>query len=201
MKDKEKIRNSIISAAAGLFEKYGYEKTSVDEIAAAAHKAKASVYYHFDSKLGIFKSVLRQEMADIIRRMTEVIDAHPEQKEQLIAYMKARIDVIGYAKVFYSYIMAPYLEKSGEVKEAVEEARNILDDWEYTYFVTACNNGREAGILSEAVEPDAFGKTMLVILKGLELQFKSYEDRKALRKTYDAMVDLLISRNFSNSNE
>lgn len=196
MKDKEKIRNDITSAASRLFEKYGYEKTSVDEIALSVHKAKASIYYHFDSKLDIFKSVLRQEMHDVIRCMTEVIEMYPDPKSQMTAYMKARIDAIRRAKVFFSYIMSPYAEGTGEVKDAVEEARRILDEWEYGYFVQACNNGRETGILSKAVQPEAFGNTMLVILKGLEIQFKNYEDQEALRSTYDAIIDILMTNNF-----
>ena len=71
MKDKSKIRDSILSAAASLFEQYGYEKTTMDEIAAASHKAKASIYYHFDSKIDIFKAVLRQEM-EYVRNMTRL---------------------------------------------------------------------------------------------------------------------------------
>lgn len=50
MKDIGKVRESIITAAAALFERYGYEKSSMDEIARGAHRAKTSIYYHFKSK-------------------------------------------------------------------------------------------------------------------------------------------------------
>ena len=204
MKNKSKIRDSILSAAASLFEQYGYEKTTMDEIAAASHKAKASIYYHFDSKIDIFKAVLRQEMEYVIRHMSEIVGKYPEQKSQITAYLKARTDAIRYARVFYRHIMSLYMDRSGEVKEAMEEARKIFDDWEYGYFVDweygyfvqACNKGRETGILSKAVQPEAFGNTMLVILKGLEIQFKNYEDQEALRSTYDAIIDILVTNNF-----
>lgn len=198
MKDLEKIRNSILSAASSLFEKYGYEKTSMDEIAAAAHKAKASIYYHFSGKLEIFRAVLIQEMEEVIKRLTEAIDAAPDPRTRLIAYLKSRMEVILNAKVLMKYLMFQYMEGTGEVKEAVMEARKKLDDWEYGYFVDACNEGRKNGILSDAVKPDAFGKTMIVILKGLEIQFSNYEDRDAMRSTYDAMVEILVTNNFTN---
>ena len=51
MKDQEKIRGSIMSAASVLFEKYGYEKTSMDEIASASRKAKATIYYYFRNSI------------------------------------------------------------------------------------------------------------------------------------------------------
>ena len=198
MKDKEKIRNAILSAASSLFERFGYEKTSMEEIAEAIHKAKASIYYHFPSKLDIFREVLRKEMEGVITSQENIISSNPDPSSQLIAYLKSRMEVIFSAKVFMHYIMSPYLEGQSEVKEAIEEARKTLDGWEYGYFVDAFNKGREAGILSEAVKPDAFGKTMLVILKGLEIQFKNYEDKQAMRSTYDALVEVLVTNNFTN---
>ena len=155
MKNKEKIRNAILSAASSLFERFGYEKTSMEEIAEAIHKAKASIYYHFPSKLDIFREVLRKEMEGVITSQENIISSNPDPSSQLIAYLKSRMEVIFSAKVFMHYIMSPYLEGQSEVKEAIEEARKTLDGWEYGYFVDACNKGREAGILSEAVKPDA----------------------------------------------
>lgn len=46
----DKIRESIILAAKDLFRKYGYHKTSVNEIAKKAKIAKATIYKYFDSK-------------------------------------------------------------------------------------------------------------------------------------------------------
>ena len=53
MKDSVKVRDSIVDSASWLFDRFGYEKTSVDEIARRAHRAKTSVYYYFDGKLAI----------------------------------------------------------------------------------------------------------------------------------------------------
>ena len=39
--------NAIVLAALGLFTKYGYRKTSIDDIAEAAQVAKRTVYLHF----------------------------------------------------------------------------------------------------------------------------------------------------------
>ena len=57
MKDADSVREAIVESASWLFDRFGYEKTSVDEIARRAHRAKTSVYYYFDGKLAIFKAV------------------------------------------------------------------------------------------------------------------------------------------------
>lgn len=197
MKDQEKIRGSIMSAASVLFEKYGYEKTSMDEIASASRKAKATIYYYFRNKLEIFRAVLEQEMQKVIGNQRQVITAITDTNAQIAQYLKSRMDIIREAKVYRHYIMSAYVEGTGEVKEAVMHAREILDEWEYRYFTGICTKGRELGILSEDVKPDAFAMSMLALLKGLEIQFINYEDAEAMRSTYNAMVEILVTNNFN----
>jgi AcrR family transcriptional regulator len=53
-----KIKESILKAAKELFRKYGYHKTSVNEIAKKARIAKATIYKYFDSKEQILDDIL-----------------------------------------------------------------------------------------------------------------------------------------------
>jgi AcrR family transcriptional regulator len=48
--EAEKIKDSIKRAAQELFRKFGYHKTSVNEIAKRARIAKATIYKYFESK-------------------------------------------------------------------------------------------------------------------------------------------------------
>ena len=56
--EPEKIKESILLAAKELFRKYGYHKTSVNEIAKKARIAKATIYKYFDSKEQILDAIL-----------------------------------------------------------------------------------------------------------------------------------------------
>jgi AcrR family transcriptional regulator len=50
--------NAIVLAALELFTRYGYRKTSIDEIALAAQVAKRTVYLHFENKAAVFVAIL-----------------------------------------------------------------------------------------------------------------------------------------------
>src|SRR5260370_1347990 len=50
--------NAIVVAALELFTRYGYRKTSVDDIAQAAQVAKRTVYLHFENKAAGFREGL-----------------------------------------------------------------------------------------------------------------------------------------------
>lgn len=50
--------NAIVLAALDLFTRYGYRKTSIDDIAEAAQVAKRTVYLHFENKAAVFLAIL-----------------------------------------------------------------------------------------------------------------------------------------------
>ena len=56
--EADKIKESIKRAAQELFRKFGYHKTSVNEIAKKAKIAKATIYKYFDSKEAVLHSLL-----------------------------------------------------------------------------------------------------------------------------------------------
>ena len=58
--------NAIVLAGLQLFTRYGYRKTSIDDIARAAQVAKRTVYLHFENKAAVFLSIL-EYLGDQVR--------------------------------------------------------------------------------------------------------------------------------------
>src|ERR1700722_10134894 len=79
----QRKHDAIGAAALTLFARDGYERTSVDAIAAEAGVSKRTVYSHYGDKENLFLLVIadtydqmRERFAEIIARMTgEVTDA------------------------------------------------------------------------------------------------------------------------------
>jgi AcrR family transcriptional regulator len=77
--EAEKIKESIKRAAQELFRKFGYHKTSVNEIAKRAKIAKATIYKYFDSK----EQILHALLMDYIRvSVDELIHADTPQRDE-----------------------------------------------------------------------------------------------------------------------
>lgn len=76
--EAEKIKESIKRAAQDLFRKFGYHKTSVNEIAKRAKIAKATIYKYFESKEHILHTLLmdyiRVSVDDLILTNSAEID-------------------------------------------------------------------------------------------------------------------------------
>lgn len=70
--EADKIIESIKRSARELFRKYGYNKTSVNELAKRANIAKATFYKYFDSKELILHAILmeyiQENVKDILKK-------------------------------------------------------------------------------------------------------------------------------------
>ncbi len=67
----------ILDAAARLFARYGYDKTTVDDIAAAADISKGAVYLHFKSKEALMEALILRESERVSDQLIERVLADP----------------------------------------------------------------------------------------------------------------------------
>ncbi|PTL78077.1 TetR/AcrR family transcriptional regulator [Vitiosangium sp. GDMCC 1.1324] len=67
-------RAQILSGASAVFSDLGYERASVDAIAARAGVSKATIYNHFEDKKALFLACLSEEGRALEERLREVLD-------------------------------------------------------------------------------------------------------------------------------
>lgn len=70
----ERRRDAIGRAAFTLFASDGYERTSVDAIAAEAGVSKRTVYSHYGDKESLFLSVVRDTYDRMLARIAEIVE-------------------------------------------------------------------------------------------------------------------------------
>lgn len=68
----------ILDAAADLIAHFGYDKTTVDDIARKAGVSKGAIYLHFKSKDDLFEGLLVREMMAYHERWLDRIEADPK---------------------------------------------------------------------------------------------------------------------------
>lgn len=70
-------RARILDTAAALFTRYGYDKTTIDDIARDTGISKGAVYLHFKSKVEIFEKLMEREAETLSRELFARLDADP----------------------------------------------------------------------------------------------------------------------------
>jgi TetR/AcrR family transcriptional regulator len=66
-------RGRILKAATAEFAALGYDATRVDHIASRARLNKAMVYYHFGSKLGLYRAILLDMLGAVVARLDALV--------------------------------------------------------------------------------------------------------------------------------
>ncbi|NVO58120.1 TetR/AcrR family transcriptional regulator [Rhodobacteraceae bacterium B1Z28] len=74
----EATRSALLSAARKLFSDKGYAETSTPEIVEAAGVTRGALYHHFEDKLALFRSVVREEYIAVADEITASVKAEPD---------------------------------------------------------------------------------------------------------------------------
>jgi AcrR family transcriptional regulator len=90
MKDNRR-KETIMKAASECFSRYGYEKTTLDDIGKTAKLNKASLYYYFKNKEEIFIQVILAESEKYISALQESVNEFKTCEEKITHYLIERI--------------------------------------------------------------------------------------------------------------
>jgi AcrR family transcriptional regulator len=77
--ENEEREAHILGSAGDLIAHYGYDKTTVSDIAQQAGVSKGTIYLHFSSKEALFEALLRQEMSNYTRAWLAYLEALPDE--------------------------------------------------------------------------------------------------------------------------
>ncbi|MFW6310298.1 MAG: TetR/AcrR family transcriptional regulator, partial [Prolixibacteraceae bacterium] len=101
---KDVNRENILKIARDIFSKYGYKKTTLDDIANAVRKGKSSLYYYFKSKEDLFQAVIMKEVEILARELEIVINRNTDPVDKLRDYILTKLTTFRNLANFYHAI-------------------------------------------------------------------------------------------------
>ncbi len=112
----EEREEVLLDAASELFVRFGYDRTSIGEIAAQAGVSKGAVYLTFESKDDLFESLLLREMFRFSQAWFQRVDEHPRGGTIGAMYeaMLRALDVSPFVGIIYRRdrtLLGRYLKK------------------------------------------------------------------------------------------
>ena len=164
----EDTKNAIINVASKLFSRFGFHKTSMDEIARLARKAKGSLYYHFPSKEDLFKEVVGKEFEYLKASLLQVVnDPALSPKEKLKKYLLKRMEILSESKNYHETLQADFYEHFS----FLDELRLELTQWEKQQIKKIIDEGIKAGVFITYFNTDVAIDVFMLVLRGLEVPF------------------------------
>jgi len=93
----ERKRQAILAAAEELFLQQGFERTSMDDVAALAEVSKQTVYAQFSSKDALFAAMslgMTKAAADVVQQSMEDVPSGSTLAAHLTAYAIRQLEVV-----------------------------------------------------------------------------------------------------------
>jgi len=158
-------KHDILSKSKELFERFGYQKTTLTDIAKSVGKVKTAIYYYFSGKEEIFAQLVELESAEFLKKLKTIVEKEKTPLAKLEAYVETRISLMQKLSDRYSFLKQEFFE----LMPVVEEHRKTEYVLEIEYIENILYDGIEKGDFR--LDSPLFSATMLVnSLKGLEVQ-------------------------------
>ncbi len=176
----------IIPCALARFVKYGYKKTTVDEIASDVRISKKTLYEVFPSKEEILRETMWRETRNVIRDFEKTIPAHAKADEMLLSLCRVIFTTRirhGENGMFWGlYSSDPY------IREAAGDSMKRI-------FGAIFEEGRRQGLFKQ-ISADFAGDVILNMLDAAEsLYVGSKDPLKMFNDTLSIIADAIAYKN------
>ncbi|MGQ9848136.1 MAG: TetR/AcrR family transcriptional regulator [Bacteroidales bacterium] len=164
IEDKDAVREQIINSASVIFGRYGYKKTTMDEIGMAFGKGKTAIYYYFKNKEDVFKAVVEREAAQLEKSLFEAVTDKATPEEKLKSYFYARMRTMLNLSNFYDAMKNEVLDHL----PFINKIRKDVDQKEMALVKTILEEGVNRGHF-EIKDLEMASQTLVTAIKGLEI--------------------------------
>ncbi len=187
MVNKEEFRKKIIVTAGQIFSRYGFRKTTMDEISKALKMGKSSIYYYFPGKEEIFEAVVLNEANILRNELTKAIKSVASPIEKMRNYVFVRMKAFEKLSNYYNAIF----DKNLDHFDFVETIRTKYDREELAILRLILYDGARKKVFS--VKNSEF--TALAVqtaLKGLEVPLFWKKKEVDIEQRLNGILDVLF---------
>ncbi len=184
--DKRALKktNQIKKSALELFNKYGVNKVTIDEIANYANVSKVTIYKYFDSKNGLYKEIIKMIYEENIERIENIIYSPSTFVEKLKFIITTKSNALQLMKGDF---IKECIRNDYEIKEyIVNNFGNEIKKLMFTFF----NQGKKEGYIDNNISNDIIYMYIEIFTAGLKEKSSELESIVANNHTFEKLIDL-----------
>jgi AcrR family transcriptional regulator len=187
MIDKEEYRKKVIVSAGQIFSRYGFKKTTMDEIAKTLKMGKSSIYYYFESKEDIFEAVLLNEANILRNELTTAIKSVESPIDKMKNYVFVRMKSFEKLSNYYNAIF----DKDLDHFNFIETVREKYDREELAILRLIIYHGAKMKVFN-VVNSEYTAMAIQTTLKGLEVPLFWKKKEVNIENRLNAILDVLF---------
>lgn len=188
MVNKEEFRRKVILTAGQIFSRYGFRKTTMDEIASALKMGKSSIYYYFNSKEEIFEAVVLYEANILRNELTTAIKSVDSPIDKMEKYVFVRMKSFEKLSNYYNAIF----DKNLDHFDFIEQIREKYDREELAILRLILYHGSRMNVFT-IVNSEYTALAIQTTLKGLEVPLFWKKREVNIESRLKAILDVLFN--------
>jgi len=190
------VKQQIIEIATLHFSRYGFHKTTMDEIARHLHKAKGVLYYYFKSKEELFTEVVRSELSHVKEELVKITSRDNDSLSLIRDYFITRLKLMSVTLNYHETLKADFFEKYHFVKDV----RDDFASFEHQQLKFLLEKGNQEGFL-EIKNADSTINAVIMLLTSIEFPLYLQNKYTEYEATISDLVNMIIgSLRFSKNN-
>lgn len=182
------IKDLIVESANKFFSKFGFAKTTMDEIARNIHKAKGLIYYYFKSKEELFNEVLKQELSNVKVELKKITTSDKDSLTMLKCYLMSRLELLNKAANYHETLKADFFEKY----HFVSDVRENFKEYEREQLTTILKLGKKDGFIV-VKRIDSTVDVILMMFQGLEVPLFLQNKYDEYQNTIDELSTMVVN--------
>jgi outer membrane protein TolC/AcrR family transcriptional regulator len=185
---QRRIQTRFNQCAGQVFAKFGYKKTTLDDIALLLGKGKTSFYYYFEGKDGLYKAVLEAEANRVLQTIEMAVTQGTTATEKLSAYVTMRFQ----SKLNSNLLCEAFNHETIKNMELVKPIINQFHQQNVQQIKEILEYGVAENEFSlEEIKLAAF--TLETVLNGLEPHLFEYRQSEHLTQRLHQLLKLLFN--------
>lgn len=177
---EEQLRDEAIITAQKLFQQFGLQKTTMEDIAKAMGRGKSTLYYYYKSKEDIFDAVIMREIDEVFQKTKSAIDKVDSAEEKLKLFFQISMKAVKTKSNLYKIVR-------GEIEDKLSHLNYLIKKY----------NTREINTIKDILLLGIDNKEFNSSLRE-DVDLLAYSAVSALRSL---SVDLVIEDKFPNWDE
>lgn len=182
------IRGEIIQSARDLFQRYGFFKTTMEDIAKAAGKGKSTLYYYHPSKDDIFNAMLQEDMAQVFECIKASVDKASSAEEKIKVYVSTKLKILIQKANLYSILRGEISDHPNLIKKFKKDFRKKEVEL-FKDIITFGVSNKEFKKIDDDIESIAI--VMASALRGIEISLWDEGKIKNSANRLDIILNLI----------
>ena len=182
----ESIKAAIRDAAAEVFQRLGFDRTRVRDIAEAVRKAKSSIYYYYTSKETIFLDIIQHETQALLAEISWAVKKESDVFAQIRAYIETRVTRL------QEFPNLKRVLADGITKQNVifDEARKRFFQAAKEILTPVLTDGKRTGVF-RLTSVDSATRAILSAIKGLEMSAVLDVEEPDAKANLDHLINMI----------